>query len=146
MATQVLTTTSPSTAKAKNAVLWIFQILGAVMFFMAGYKKLTGDPMMIGLFDTIGVGQWFRYVTGTIEFGSAILLLTPWFAGVGAILLVCTMIGAILTHLFIIGGNPTMPIVLLVLMAVVAYGRKERTFRVLTSTRLLNNTTRTNRK
>ena len=45
------------------------------------------------MFETIGVGQWFRYVTGAIEFASAVLLLTPRFAGVGALLLVPTMVG-----------------------------------------------------
>src|SRR5690349_854155 len=44
--------------------LWVVQLGLALMFFMAGGKKLAGDPMMVGLFDTIGIGQWFRYLTG----------------------------------------------------------------------------------
>jgi hypothetical protein len=62
---------------------------------------------------------------------SAILLLTPRFAGVGALLLIPTMVGAILTHLFIVGGSPVVPIVLLVVMAVIAYGRRDRTLKLL---------------
>ena len=42
---------------------------------MVGFFKLSGDPRMVGLFDAIGVGQWFRYVTGSLEVLGAILLL-----------------------------------------------------------------------
>lgn len=30
-------------------------------------SKLAGAPAMVGLFDTIGIGQWFRYLTGSLE-------------------------------------------------------------------------------
>ena len=35
---------------------------------------------MVEMFDKIGVGQWFRYVTGLIEVGGAILMLVPGMA------------------------------------------------------------------
>ena len=71
---------------------------------------------MVRLVDTIGIGQWFRYVTGGIEVGSALLLLIPPAAAFGAILLACTMIGAMLAHVFILHSNPGSPAVLLVLV------------------------------
>jgi putative oxidoreductase len=77
------------------------------------------------LFEAVGIGQWFRYLTGGIEVVSAILLLVPALSGLGALLLVPTMIGAIATHLFIVGGNPVIPIVLLAITAFIAWGRKE---------------------
>jgi putative oxidoreductase len=117
-------------SKGKNAVLWLLQVLGAAMFFMSGFIKLLGNEQMVQMFDVIGVGQWFRYVTGLIEVSSAILLLMPALAGVGALLLIPTMIGAILTHLFIVGGSPALPVGLLIAMAFVAWGRKERTLRL----------------
>jgi len=116
--------------KAVNIVLWILQILGAAMFLMAGAGKLSGNEQMVGMYETIGVGQWFRYLTGAIEVTSAILLLIPRFSGIGALILIPTMIGAILTHLFIVGGSPLVPIVLLVIMAIIAYGRRDRTFKL----------------
>ena len=48
-------------------------------------------------FDKIGVGQWFRYVTGGIEVASAILLLIPRLTPVGDAFLLATMTGAVLT-------------------------------------------------
>ena len=116
--------------KAVNIVLWILQILGAAMFLMAGAGKLSGNEQMVGMYETIGIGQWFRYLTGAIEVTSAILLLIPRFSGIGALILIPTMIGAILTHLFIVGGSPLVPIVLLVIMAIIAYGRRDRTFKL----------------
>jgi hypothetical protein len=47
------------------------------MFLMVGFFKLSGDPRLVGLFDAIGFGQWFRYVTGSLEVLGALLLLIP---------------------------------------------------------------------
>ena len=115
----------------KNAALWLLQIVSAAIFLMTGWMKLSGNEQMVELFAAIGIGQWFRYLTGLIEVSSAILLLIPALSGVGAMLLALTMIGAIVTHLFIVGGSPTMPIGLLIAMAIVAWGRKERTLRLI---------------
>jgi uncharacterized membrane protein YphA (DoxX/SURF4 family) len=131
MATKTIDLEMPRIGKAKNAVLWILQVLGAAIFFMSGWMKLSGNEQMVQMFDLIGVGQWFCYATGLIEFGSAILLLLPAFSGIGGLLLVPTMIGAILTHLFVIGGSPALPIGLLFVMAVVAWGRIDRTLRLI---------------
>ena len=113
-------------AKAQNIALWTLQVLGGALFIMAGFNKLSGNEMMVGMFDAIGFGQWFRYLTGAIEVVAGILLFIPALSGVGALLLIPTMLGAIGTHLFIIGGSPAVPAVLLIAMAIVAYGRKER--------------------
>ena len=43
----------------------------------AGIVKLTGDPSMITMFDSIGAGQGLRYVVGTLEVAGAIGLLSP---------------------------------------------------------------------
>ncbi len=116
-------TNHKSASKAKNIALWSLQVLTAVAFLMAGLAKLSGQPMMVEVFEKIGVGQWFRYVTGSIEITSAILLLIPRLAPVGAALLVCTMIGAVTTHLAIIGGSPLPAAVLGCLAAVILWGR-----------------------
>jgi putative oxidoreductase len=122
---------APRINRGIDVGLWILQIAGAAMFFMAGIPKLIGDEQMAQVFETIGLGQWFRYATGLIEIVSAILLLTPGLAGLGAIILVPTMIGAILTHLFIIGGSPAIPAGLLIAMAIVAWGRRKETRRLI---------------
>ena len=111
-----------------NIALWLVQIGAAAMFLFAGYHKLSGDPQMIGLFDAIGIGQWFRYLTGGLEFIGGVLLLIPAFSGVAGLLLTAVMIGAVATHLFIVGGSPAFAVVLLAASLFVAWGRRERTF------------------
>ena len=109
--------------RAFVVVLWTLQIVSAALFLLSGALKLTGAPMMVQMFGTIGLGQWFRYVTGGLEVISAVLLLVPSLARFGALALAVTMVGAILTHLFIIGGNPAVPIALLAATATIAWVR-----------------------
>jgi putative oxidoreductase len=113
--------------KVRNAILWTLQIAVAGMLLMAGFSKLSGAEQMVGFFDAIGAGQWFRYVTGGLEVLGAGLLVVPAVAGLGAMVLAAVMAGAVLTHLFVIGGSPLMPIVLLAVLGVVAYARRDRT-------------------
>ena len=126
---------SGSTGKIMNVVLWVLQIGAAGMFLMAGFLKLSGNEQMVGLFEKIGVGQWFRYLTGALEVAGAILLLLPRTSGLGALMLAGVMAGAVMTHVFIVGGSPLMAIILLVVTGVVAWGRRQRTMNLLTGLR-----------
>jgi putative oxidoreductase len=119
-----MTTVTRTSGKTATVVAWTLQILCAAMFFFAGGSKLVGVPAMVQTFDTIGVGQWFRYVTGGIEVASAALLLVPSLAFFGALLLVMTMVGAVITHLFIVGGSPMPAIVLLAATSTIAWLRR----------------------
>jgi hypothetical protein len=114
---------SPRRARVVTGVLWTLQILSAAMFLFSGSLKLAGAPMMVQMFGVLGLGQWFRYVTGGIEVASALLLLIPALAVYGAAALAVTMVGAIITHVFIIGGSPAIPIVLLGATATIAWLR-----------------------
>ncbi|HZR57613.1 MAG TPA: DoxX family protein [Terriglobales bacterium] len=111
-------------SRSWNIALWILQVLAAVAFFAAGSAKWAGVPAMVETFGKLGLGQWFRYVTGTIEIASAILLLIPRMTFIGASLLVCTMIGALFAHALVLGGNPMPPIMLLLITATIAWKRR----------------------
>ena len=81
---------------------------------------------MVSLFDAIGLGQWFRYVTGVIEVTSGIALLVPSAAIFGALLLVPTMLGAIAVNLFVVPASPIAPLLLLTAAAAVAWVRRHQ--------------------
>jgi uncharacterized membrane protein YphA (DoxX/SURF4 family) len=115
-----------------NVGLWVLQIGAAGMFLTVGFLKLSGNPQLVGLFEAIGLGQWFRYLTGALEVAGAILLLVPRTGGLAALMLFGVMIGAVITHVFIVGGSPLMAIILLVVTGVVAWGRRQRTKSLLT--------------
>ena len=126
---------SDSTGRIINVGLWILQIGAAGMFLMVGFFKLSGDPRMVGLFDAIGFGQWFRYETGSLEVLGAVLLLIPRLSGLGALLLVGVMLGAVATHLFVVGGSPLPAIILLIVTGVIVWGRRKRTMNLLAEIR-----------
>jgi hypothetical protein len=109
-----------------HIALWGLQVGLAALFVLSGGSKLAGAPVMVRLFAAIGVGQWFRYVTGLIEVVSAVALLVPALAPFGALLLVATMAGAIATHLLIVGGSPAPPGLLLLGSLAVVWARRER--------------------
>ena len=106
--------------------LWGLQVVVAGLFLLAGGSKLAGAAAMVALFDAIGVGQWFRYVTGFIEVTGAVALLVPALAPFGALLLALTMVGAITTHLFIVGGSPVVPVFLLLGSLAILWARRDQ--------------------
>ena len=107
-----------------TVVAWILQLLTAAMFLGAGGGKLSGAAPMVQMFATIGAGQWFRYVTGVIEVGGALLLLMPSVAVFGGMLLASTMVGAIIAHATVLGGFPGGPILLLCLSSAIIWLRR----------------------
>ena len=113
--------------------LWLAQIALAAMFLFVGGLKLSGVAAMVALFDAIGIGQWFRYVTGSIEVVSAVALLVPSWAAFGALLLIPTMAGAVFTHLFIVGGSAVPATVLLIGSLAIAWARRVQLASVLSS-------------
>jgi putative oxidoreductase len=113
-------------ARTGLVALWALQLTLAAMFLLAGSSKLLGDRAMVELFNAIGIGQWFRYLTGLIEVSSALALLVPSFAVFGALALVATMVGAVIVHLFILGASPALPAILLLGSAGVVWVRRHQ--------------------
>ena len=112
--------------RAALIALWLAQVALALMFLMAGGSKLAGVPAMVSLFDAIGLGQWFRYVTGVIEVIAGVALLVPSAAIFGALLLIPTMLGAIVTNVFVVPASPVMPLLLLLAASAVAWARRNQ--------------------
>ena len=122
---------APATSRWKLVSLWIVRGLLALVFAGAGGVKLYGVPVMVEEFQHMGLGQWFRYLTGALEMLGAFLILVPSLAAFGAMLLICIMTGAIIIHVFVIGGSPAPALVLLALSAIVAYAKRGQIVAVL---------------
>jgi uncharacterized membrane protein YphA (DoxX/SURF4 family) len=101
--------------KGKRVALWILRVVLGLAFLAAGGSKLAAAPAMVAVFAKIGFGQWFRILTGLLEMAGAIGLFVPRFAVYAASMLGVVMMGAIGFHLTRLGGNPTPPVVLLLL-------------------------------
>ena len=95
---------------------WVLRGIRAFLtlaFAAAGIAKLMSVQMMVDEFEIIGLGQWFRYVTGAIELGAAVLLWVPGMAAYAAGLLVCTMIGALVAHATVLGMDTSVGVFVL---------------------------------
>ena len=113
--------------RALTITLWVLQVLVTLQFAGGGWLKLSGAPVMVDMFATIGAGQWFRLLVGALEIAGAIGLLIPQIAGLAALGLSGLMVGAIATNLFILNADPWLPIGLLLMSALIAWGRWPQT-------------------
>ncbi|MEB2400828.1 MAG: DoxX family protein [Alcaligenaceae bacterium] len=102
-------------------VSWALRILSAAAFMAAGIAKLAGASVMVESFEQIGIGQWFRVVTGLVEVIGAVAILVPATAAYAAIVLAITMFFAVLTHVFVIGGSSVAALALLLVTAAIAW-------------------------
>ena len=97
--------------------IWVIRIPVVLVFLLIGITKFNNDPRgeWVKIFEQIGFGQWFRYVTGAIQVTGAVLLLTRWTRTLGAAMLVCTMIGAMIVDILVMHaiGFALAPMVLL---------------------------------
>lgn len=117
-------------SRGRNVTLWVLQVVLAVVFVLTALMKFTASPQAVAVFEAMGTAGWLPYVIGVLEVAGAVALLTPRLTGLAAVAFVALMIGAVLTHL-IWGGPVVLEVVLLVLCAVVAYGRRAGTSELL---------------
>lgn len=89
--------------KTLNVVSWLLRIAAAIILLQTLYFKFTAHPESVELFTKLGVEPWGRIGTGVIELITGILLLIPATAFIGAFLGIGLMVGAILSHLTVIG-------------------------------------------
>jgi putative oxidoreductase len=98
----------------RKAGAWALRVFLALVFVAAGVDKFVGT-MWVRVFNDIGFGQWFRYFTGIVEVVGGCLLLVPRATVIAVPVLVCTMAGALLVHLTVVGiGPPTVAVSILV--------------------------------
>ena len=119
-----MATTSPSLLK--TITVWVLRVLLALLFLAAAFFKLSSQPMMVTEFQTIGLGQGFRYVTGTLEVIGALTLLVPRVSVFGGLLLLCVDAGAFVTQAFVLHGDIIHTIVIGLLIALVVFLQKDK--------------------
>jgi hypothetical protein len=80
----------------------------------------------VRLFAQIGLGDWFRHLTGAIQVVAGLLFLIPRTVYVAAVLAGGTMVDAVVVHLFVLDtgiGGGMIPLALLIFIVAVA-GRR----------------------
>jgi uncharacterized membrane protein YphA (DoxX/SURF4 family) len=119
-------------AEPRNAVgEWMIRIAVAVFYLIFGLEKFSNDPAShwVRLFREIGAGDWFRYSTGYVEVGGALLVLIRRTALVGLVVLALTMAAAALIEAFVLGrGTDSIfpGFFFVVLVGVIVWNRQQR--------------------
>jgi uncharacterized membrane protein YphA (DoxX/SURF4 family) len=85
-----------------GTILALRLVLG-VVFLVIGAGNLLGASQMVEMFEQIGLGQWLRYFTGTLQVLGGAFVLIPVFSGIGSFILTAVMVGA---SLFVATGAP----------------------------------------
>ena len=110
------------TNRWSNLINWALRLFVAAVFLYEGTDKFGSRRLWIRLFTDIGIGQWFRYATGAIEIIGGILILIPRATTIAVAMLACTMVGAFLAHVFVIGVGPQSVLVAVLLTAILTVG------------------------
>ena len=112
---------------AKGAA-WALSILLALLFVFAGGVKFFNNPVMVQEFAQVGLGQWFRYFTGSVEVAGACCLLFPRVRFLGALLISAVMVGATIANLTVLHqpSAAILTVILLVLALALAWLARPR--------------------
>lgn len=88
----------------KSRILtWFFRVLASGILLQTLYFKFGGHPDSVALFTELGVEPYGRIGLGIAELITALMILVPRTTALGAIVGLFLMLGAIFTHVFIIG-------------------------------------------
>jgi DoxX-like family len=129
-------TTRPATARVANAGLWTLQVLLAAVYAFSAFGKLTAEAQNVAGFEAMGLGHTGMYVIGALELAGAIAMFVPRLTGLAATCFVALMTGAVILTLAIGGGAlVAIPATVGVVAAVVAWGRRDSTRRLIAQLR-----------
>lgn len=86
-----------------NIVSWTLRLVVAAILLQTLYFKFTGAPESRYIFQALGAEPWGRIASGVLELIAGVLLLIPSTAGLGAVLALGLISGAIAAHLTKLG-------------------------------------------
>jgi len=82
-----------------HALRWV----PAVILLQTLFYKFSAHATSVHIFSTLNVEPWGRILTGVLELVAGVMLIVPAFSGLGALLSVGLMAGAIASHLMFLG-------------------------------------------
>ncbi len=118
-------TTAPAETSRTRAVTGsLLRALPAIavgaLFIFIGYGKFASRGMWVQIFEQIGLGQWFRIFTGVVQVTGGVLMIPRRTRTAGAVLLGCTMLGAAIVDVVVVGSPVVVvPLFLLIIIGTV---------------------------
>lgn len=88
----------------KNSIiLWIVKLTAVVILLQTLYFKFSAAEESVYIFQTLGIEPFGRIGSGVVELIASVLILMPRTTLLGALLGLGTMLGAIFSHIFVLG-------------------------------------------
>jgi len=82
---------------------WLHRLIAVLFMGQSLFFKFSGAEESVYIFSTLGIEPWGRIGTGVAELIACLLILITATTGVGALLGMGIMAGALLSHLFVLG-------------------------------------------
>lgn len=89
--------------KSKKILTWVLRVVAAGILLQTLFFKFTASPESVYIFSTLGMEPWGRIGSGIVELIASVLILIPATTGVGALLAMGVMSGALFFHLTTLG-------------------------------------------
>ncbi|HAT75611.1 MAG TPA: DoxX family protein [Flavobacterium sp.] len=86
-----------------KTLTWIIRLIAAAILVQTLYFKFSAAEESVYIFSTLGIEPYGRIGSGIAELIAAILILIPRTTLIGALMGSGVMIGAIFSHLFVLG-------------------------------------------
>lgn len=90
---------------AKIAGTWLPTLLLVLAFTLQGLAKFSDSSGWVAAFRGWGYPDWFRMTIGVVELLAAVWLLWRRTAPIGALLIICVMLGGMATHVIFDDGR-----------------------------------------
>ena len=90
-------------SRPQTIVSWALQLLAAGILLQTLFFKFSGAEESVYIFTTVGAEPWGRIGSGVLELCAAVMLLIPALVPYGALLAAGLMIGAVFSHLTLLG-------------------------------------------
>jgi putative oxidoreductase len=92
--------------KWRAIAAWVLRVIVVLAFLVIAATKLIGTADTLEYFEAIGWGQWYRYLTGSLDVVGAALLLVPRYTFYGALVLISSVGPATVLAMTVLRGDP----------------------------------------
>jgi putative oxidoreductase len=93
-------------SKSREIAAWVLRVVVGLTFLLIAATKLFGTADTVEYFEAIGWGQWFRYLTGSLDLVGAVLLFVPRWTFYGAVVLISSVGTATVLSVTVLRGDP----------------------------------------
>jgi hypothetical protein len=90
-------------SRTEMFLFWACRVIAAVILVQTLYFKFSAAPESVYIFTKVGIEPWGRIGTGVAELLAVILIFIPGLAWMGGGLALGIMLGAIASHLTLLG-------------------------------------------